>query len=150
MNIPCDHWGCLYWEEYYGQGAFEDIVEKKPGLVKEGIFYLPPSMLSLLWRDGILYEVNSKLGTLLDAYEEEDISVENLKKMIPFLHQFKENISKKLDPSSILTHIEAESIPSVNKYVATIPAREYLDLLNQFIEYLQDAVQKNKAVTFSL
>jgi len=65
----------------FGQWAFvhpcaiePDLLDRVPGLRPSGVFVLPPEFDETLQASGILGRVNARFGTLLDFYEEEDVS----------------------------------------------------------------------------
>ncbi len=70
--------------------------------------------------------------------------------MIQILKNYEANYVKKLDPKSIISKTEFNPPPChIITFIATIPAKEYLELFKQLIEFLEDAVKKNKTVRFS-
>lgn len=65
----------------FGQWAFihpssiePDLLDRAPGLRPSGVFVLPPEFNETLQASGVLRRVNARFGTLLDFYEEEDVS----------------------------------------------------------------------------
>ncbi len=66
--------------EPYGQWTWvhpcdiePDLASKQPGAHADGSIVLPPSFARRLQAVGLLDRVNTRFGTLLDFYEEEDI-----------------------------------------------------------------------------
>lgn len=67
--------------EPFGQWAFvydcsvePDLLDRVPGLRPSNVFVLPPEFTRSLQATGFLDRVNRRFNTLIDFYEEEDVS----------------------------------------------------------------------------
>jgi len=129
MTQMAGQWIFCHWEElYYVE------VERQPGLVKEGVLFIPPPVNDVTFRDGLWDEMNRKFGTLCDQYEEEIIDSKTLQEMA----------------SMILDFVRCHYEQSGHVEAIQIEVGDLTRWLRELSDFFADAASRNKNVVIEL
>lgn len=122
---------------------------RKAGLAACGVFCLPPPVGELTLHDGLWEELNSKLGTLFDMAEEEEVRPELLSEMAAIIATFAQE--RYGDGTGVRTaQVGWQMAPEPGPVMAEMPVADLQHLLQELSAFMADAGRQGKPVILSL
>lgn len=138
-----------WYDTYYADDDLDSGTAM--GRRREDVFALPYAFVQIAMYEKLWNYLNESLNTLFDEYEYEDVPQNILPQMIKTIQQFiDEKKYRSRNQNEIIKHCYRTQLDGTPLYYAQSTLGEYLDLLDQLCNFLQEAYDKKKDIVVAL